>query len=139
MIIRLEKGDPYLALVSNTLYETGMFDQALNGNYSLSVIERSDKDRTVLIERTFRNSLGESFGAGYYFIQCLQCRCGEDNLRLFRSLLEEVVKRKAKGNHMEVEPFLSAPGFADEVTRFVEQYNRFQRRKPIQLFSSEAL
>ncbi|MFP3880594.1 MAG: hypothetical protein ACLFVA_06540 [Dehalococcoidia bacterium] len=112
-----------------------MFDQTLNGNYSLSVIEISDRDRTVLIERTFRNGRGKSLGAGYYFIQCLLCQCGEDSLRLFRGLLEEVVKAKARGNYMEVEPLLSAPEFTDEVVKFVEQYNSFQRRKPIQLFS----
>lgn len=138
MITKLPKGDPYPALVSNNLYETGMFDQTLNGICSLSVVEKNDKHRTVLIERSFRNGRGKSYVAGYSFIQCLQCRCEEDNLRVFRSLLEEIVRTKANGNYMEVEPILCAFGFSDEVIRFVDQYNSFQRRKPIQLMSYEA-
>lgn len=137
VIVKLDKGDPYPALASNKLYETGIFASTLNGNYSLSVIERSDKDRTVLIERAFRNGRGKSLTAGYYFIQCLLCQCGEDSLRQFRGLLEEVVKTRARGDYMEVEPLLGAPGFRDEVVGFVDQYNSFQRRKPIQLFSYE--
>ena len=139
MIVRLGNGDPYQALISNRVYETGVFDETLNGNYSLAVIERNDKDRTVLIERTFRNGHGRPSVAGWCFIQCLRCQCAEDNLRLFRGLLEEVVKAKARGNYMEVEPLLIAPGFTDAVVRFVDQYNSFQRRKPIQLFGYEAL
>lgn len=138
VITKLLKGDPYPALVSKNLYETGVFDQTLNGNCSLSVVEKSDKYRTVLIERSFWNGRGKSYVAGYAFIQCLPCRCEEDNLRAFRSLLEEIVKTKAKGNYMEVEPILCSFGFSDEVIRFVDQYNSFQRRKPIQLFSYEA-
>lgn len=120
MIRKLSTSDPYKSL-GKDLYSMGIFDKTING--LLSVIEKNDNDRTILIGKKFANNSGEYISSGYYFIQCLSSWCNEDNLKLFRGFLEAVVIQKAKGNYMEVDPILIAP-----------EYNRIQKRKPIQLF-----
>jgi hypothetical protein len=131
MIRKLSTSDPYSSLCRD-LYSVGIFDRTING--ILSVIEKNDKHRTILIERQFLNTSGSQATAGYCLVQCLESPCEEDHLRWFRGLLEKIVKQRAKGNYMEVDPILVAAGFTPVVLGFVEQYNRIQRRKPIQLF-----
>jgi len=131
MIEKLPTSDPYGDLC-NDPYSVGIFDQAING--ILSIVEKNDEHGTVLIERTFANNSGSDVSAGYYFVQCVNSLCEEKHLTQFRALLESVVKQRGKGNYMEVDPILVAPRYSDAVLRFVEQYNRMQQRKPIELF-----
>lgn len=131
MIEELSTSDPYGSLYRD-LYSVGLFDQNING--LLSIIERNDKYRTILIERKFVNDSGSSIASGYYFVQCLSSICEEEDLKQFRSFLEIIVKEKANGNYMEVDPILIAPGCSNSVLSFTDQYNRIQKRKPIQLF-----
>ena len=130
MIEKLSTSDPYGDLCNNP-YSVGIFDQAING--ILSIMEKDDEHRTILIERRFASNSGSHVSAGYYFIQCLNSLCEEKHLTQFRALLESVVKQQGKGNYMEVDPILIAPGYSDAVFGFVDQYNRIQKRKPIQL------
>ncbi len=130
MIEKLSTSDPYGDLCNN-LYSVGIFDQAING--MLSIMEKDEEHRTILIERRFASNCGSHVRAGYYFIQCLNSLCEEKHLTQFRALLESVVKQQGKGNYMEVDSILIAPEYSDAVFDFVDQYNRIQKRKPIQL------
>jgi len=111
------------------LYSLDIFDKSLNG--LLSIIEKNDRHRTILIEKKFAVSSSGERTAGFFFVQCLNSFCNEEQLKEFRKNLEKVVKERAKGNYMEVDPILIAPGYSDIVINFVNQYNNFQRRKPI--------
>lgn len=122
---------PYKTLCEN-LYSSGIFDKNING--LLSIIEKNDKLGTILIERKYINNGGNTIICGYYFIQCFNSVCTEENLKLFREILEKVVKQKARGNYMEVNPIIIAKGFTEEVIDFVDKYNKIQRRKPIELY-----
>lgn len=130
MTEKLSTSEPYGDLCKDP-YSVGVFDQAING--ILSIVEKNDGDRTILIERRFTNNSGSHVSAGYYFMQCLDSLCEEKHLTQFRALLESVVKQQGKGNYMEVDPILIARGYSDAVFGFVDQYNRIQKRKPIQL------
>jgi len=121
----------YSSLISN-LYSIGIFDSAING--LLSIIEENDKYQTILLERQFADNFNIYIESGYYFIQCLNCTCNETTLKQFRIMLENIVKHKAKGNYMEVDPIIIADGYSPDVLSFIYQYNKIQRRKPIQLF-----
>jgi len=132
IIEKLKISNPYSSLLGN-LYSIGIFNSSING--LLSIIEKNDKHRAILIERKFINSSNSYVGSGYYFIQCFNFLCNENELKQFRNTLENIVKQKAKGNYMEVDPIIIATGFNPDVLNFIYQYNRIQRRKPIQLFS----
>lgn len=131
MIRSIAASHPYTSLCTDP-YSAGIFDQSING--IVSVVEKNDQRGTILIERSFVNDSGSHVSAGYYFVQCLDSLCEERHLTEFRALLETVVKEKGAGNYMEVDPILIAPSYSHEVAGFVEQYNRMQQRKPIQLF-----
>ncbi len=131
MIKKLSTSAPYNSLCKD-LYSLGIFDKAING--LLSIIETDDKHQTILIERRFADNSGDYIEAGYYFIQCLNITCEEEHLKQSREILEIVIKQKVKSNYMEVDPILLAPEFNKAVLDFVNQYNKIQRRKPIQLF-----
>lgn len=132
IIEKLKISNPYSSLLSN-LYSIGIFKSAING--LLSIIEKNDKYQTILLERQFINNSNIYIESGYYFIQCFNCPCNENELKQFRNTLENIVKQKTKGNYMEVDPIIIAVGFSPDVLNFIYQYNRIQRRKPIQLFS----
>ncbi|MBU4562853.1 hypothetical protein KKB17_05545 [bacterium] len=132
MVKKLKNNDPYRSLISN-LYSIGIFKSAING--LLSIIEKNDKYRTILLERQFINNSNIYIESGYYFIQCFNCTCNKNELKQFRNTLENIVKQKTKGNYMEVDPIIIAVEFSPDVLNFIYQYNRIQRRKPIQLFS----
>lgn len=132
MVKKILTAEPYNSICDN-LYSVDIFDKTLNG--LLSVIDKKHNNQTILIERKFTDSHRVQIGAGYYFIQCLTVTCGEEQLTQYRRLLEEVVKQRARGNYMEVDPILIAPQFNSAVLTFIEQYNKIQKRKPIQLFN----
>jgi len=132
IIEKLKISNPYSSLLSN-LYSIGIFKSTING--LLSIIEKNDKYQTILLERQFINNSNIYIESGYYFIQCFNCPCSENELKQFRNTLENIVNRKTKGNYMEVDPIIIAVGFNPDVLNFIYQYNRIQRRKPIQLFS----
>ena len=132
IIEKLKISNPYSSLLSN-LYSIGIFKSTING--LLSIIEKNDKYQTILLERQFINNSNIYIESGYYFIQCFNCPCNENELKQFRNTLENIVKQKTKGNYMEVDPIIIAVGFNPDVLNFIYQYNRIQRRKPIQLFS----
>lgn len=119
------------AILCRDLYSIGIFDEKING--LLSIVEKDDDARTMLVERKYIDCNGNPGVSGYYFIQCLQVCCEEKHLKNYRQRLEDIVKQKAKGNFMEVSPIIVAPEFNDAVNDFVAQYNRIQRRKPIKL------
>ena len=131
MTRKLSTSDPYNSL-RNDLYSVGIFDPTING--LLSAIEKNDNNQTILVQREFADDSGSHVDAGYYFIQCLNSLCKEKHLKQYRGFLESVVKQKAKGNYMEVDPILIAPEYDNAVLSFVDQYNKLQKRKPIQLF-----
>jgi len=132
IIEKLKISNPYSSLLSN-LYSIGIFKSTING--LLSIIEKNDKYQTILLERQFINNSNIYIESGYYFIKCFNCPCNENELKKFRNTLENIVKQKTKGNYMEVDPIIIAVGFSPDVLNFIYQYNRIQRRKPIQLFS----
>lgn len=131
MIKKISKANPFNSICKD-LFSVGLFDKAING--LLSIVEKNGEHRTIVIERKFVDNSGNYLVAGYYFIQCLYSVCDENDLKQFRGYLENLVKEKAKGNYMEVDPILIAPGYNDSVLNFINQYNKIQRRKPIQLF-----
>jgi len=123
--------DPYSSLYQD-LYSLGIFDRNINGN--LHILEKNDEHKTILIERRYVDLSGNLVISGFYFIQCLYFICETEHIRKFRGNLEIVVKKKAKGNYMEVDPIILARGYKEDVSHFIANYNEIQRRKPIQLF-----
>jgi|GEM_PF-1766491 len=134
MVKKLSILDPYKTLCKD-LYSADIFDQAIDG--LLFLVEKDDGEQTLLIEKKFVNNSEGYLNSGYYFIQCINSVCSDEQIKKFRGLLEKVVKQKAKGNYMEVEPIIVAQKYDDSVIEFVEQYNKMQKRKPIQLFIYE--
>lgn len=132
MVKKLKISNPYMALKKN-LYSLDIFNKKING--LLNILEKNDELCTLLIERRFINNLGEKIESGYFFIQCLNSNCEEFHLIEFRKLLERIIMDRAKGNYMEVDPILIAPEFDFKVIEFIEQYNKFHKRKPIQIFT----
>ena len=134
MVKKLRCQDPYTALRTDP-YSSGLFTQTVNG--FLEVVQQDDKARTIVLETSFLNSQGSRVHAAYFFVQCLESECHETELTNFRHLLEYIVREKASGNYMQVNPILIAASFDEPVIEFVEQYNSVQKRKPIELFCLE--
>ncbi len=131
MPVILRAANPYRTLL-NDPFALPIFDRSLNG--SLAILLKDDVAQTMLIERRFKNTSDNTMNAGFIFIQCFNESITEEHLRRFRSLIETVVKEKAQGNYMDLNPIIIAPDFARSVLQFIEDYNRMQNRQPIETY-----
>ncbi len=107
-----------------------------NNVNNLTIVEKNETERRILVERSFCDEKGKRVISGFLLIKIIDNICKEKDLIKFRRALERVVKERCGGNYMEVEPILIAKDFEEKVMEFVTNYNKLQRRKPIQLIKN---
>ena len=134
MPTKLRTSDPYQTLLKN-LFSLQIFDRSLNG--SLHIRETDVTVQTLLIEREFVNTSEMRMTAGFVLIQCFSESMSDQDLRNFRSLVEDIVRRKTQGNYMDVNPIIIAPSFTESVYLFIQDYNKMQSRQPIERYEYE--
>ncbi|MCD6094330.1 hypothetical protein J7J39_00215 [bacterium] len=107
-----------------------------NNVNDLTIVEKNETERCILAERSFCDEEGKRIISGFLLMKIIDNICKEKDLIKFRRALERVVKERCGGNYMEVEPILIAKDFEEKVMKFVTNYNKLQRRKPIQLIKN---
>lgn len=128
----LQTKEPY-AIIIRDFYALPIFDKKING--SLNIIEKNETEKIILFSKNFKNLTGVNTISGYYLLQCFNSECNSEKIILFRSRLEDMVKKYTNSNYMEVDPIIIAPSYSADTLKFIGKYNEFQRRKPIQLYT----
>jgi len=132
MIEKISTETPYDSICKDP-YSLSIFEREINGD--LGIIERDDIPKLILFNKRFLDLEGRGKSSGYCLVQCIDDVCNIDSVEEFRKKLEEIARKYANGNYMDIDPILIAKAFSQDVLVFIDNYNSLQKRKPMRLYT----
>ena len=132
MIEKISIGTPYDSICRDP-YSLSILGKEINGD--LAIIEKDNIQKFILLNKRFLDLAGKAKNSGYCLVQCIEGVCNIDSVEEFRRKLEEITRKYANGNYMEVDPILVAKAFSQDVLAFIDSYNGLQKRKPMRLYT----
>lgn len=132
MIEKISIGTPYDSICRDP-YSLSIFEREINGD--LAIIERDNIQKLILFSKRFLDLEGRDKSSGYCLVQCIEGVCNIDAVEEFRRKLDEITRKYANGNYMDVDPILIAKAFSQDVLAFIDGYNNLQKRKPMRLYT----
>lgn len=132
VIERISIGTPYDSICRDP-YSLNILEREINGD--LAIIERDNIQKLIQFNKRFLDLGGRDKSSGYCLVQCIEGVCNIDSVEKFRRKLDEITRRYANGNYMDVDPILIAKAFSQNVLAFIDGYNSLQKRKPMRLYT----
>ncbi|OIP26825.1 MAG: hypothetical protein AUK00_03540 [Dehalococcoidia bacterium CG2_30_46_9] len=132
MIEKISNGTPY-ASICREPYSLSIFERKINGD--LAIIEMDNIQKLILFNKRFLDLEGRDKSSGYCLVQCIEGVCNIDSVEEFRRKLDEITRKYANGNYMDIDPILIAKAFSQDVLVFIDSYNSLQKRKPVRLYT----
>lgn len=133
MIENISTGNPYDSICGDP-YSLSIFERQINGD--LAIIEKDNIQKLILFNKKFLDLEGGHRSSGYCLVRCIDGICNIDSVEEFRRKLDEITRKYANGNYMDVDPILIAKAFSQDVLAFIDSYNSLQKRKPMRLYTS---
>lgn len=132
MVEKISTGNPYNSICRDP-YSLSILAKEINGD--LAIIEKDDIQQFILLNKGFLDLADKAKSSGYCLVQCIEGVCNIDSVEEFRRKLEEITRKYANGNYMDIDPILIAKDFPRDVLAFIHSYNSLQKRKPVRLYT----
>jgi len=132
MVEKISTGNPYNSICRDP-YLLSILRKEINGD--LVITEKDDVQKFVVLSKGFLDLEGQPKSSGYCLVQCIDGVCNIHSVEEFRRKLEEITKKHANGNYMDVDPVLVAKAFSQDALAFIDSYNSLQKRKPVRLYT----